>query len=59
VWYLEQKEAEMYTQEDLEAERALAKKVLRKVVKVRSVILSVPRKALITLTGTILDAHSR
>jgi DNA replication licensing factor MCM6 len=35
VWYLEQKEAEMYTQEDLEAERALAKKVLRKVVKVR------------------------
>ncbi|KAF2265822.1 MCM-domain-containing protein [Lojkania enalia] len=33
VWYLEQKEAEMETQEDLEKERALAKKVLRKVVK--------------------------
>ncbi|KAF2121351.1 MCM2/3/5 family-domain-containing protein [Lophiotrema nucula] len=33
VWYLEQKEGEMETQEDLEKERALAKKVLRKVVK--------------------------
>ena len=35
VWYLEQKENEMETQEDLEAERLLAKKVLKKVVKVR------------------------
>lgn len=34
VWYLEQKEQEMETQEDLNNERALAKKVLRKVVKV-------------------------
>jgi DNA replication licensing factor MCM6 len=34
VWYLEAKEAELYTQEDMEAERALAKKVLKKVVKV-------------------------
>lgn len=34
VWYLEQKENEMETQEDLEAERVLAKKVLKKVVKV-------------------------
>jgi len=34
IWYLEQKENEMETQEDLEKERALAKKVLKKVVKV-------------------------
>ncbi|KAF2655566.1 MCM-domain-containing protein [Lophiostoma macrostomum CBS 122681] len=33
IWYLEQKEAEMETQEDLERERGLAKKVLKKVVK--------------------------
>ncbi|KAF2248713.1 MCM-domain-containing protein [Trematosphaeria pertusa] len=33
VWYLEQKEAELDTQEDLEKERALAKKVLKKVCK--------------------------
>ncbi|KAJ5030195.1 pre-mrna-splicing factor ATP-dependent rna helicase prp16 [Bipolaris maydis] len=33
VWYLEQKENELETQEDLEKERALAKKVLKKVVK--------------------------
>jgi DNA replication licensing factor MCM6 len=38
VWYLEQKEAEMETQEDLERERGLAKKVLKKVVKVSFVI---------------------
>jgi DNA replication licensing factor MCM6 len=36
VWYLEQKENELYTQEDMESERALAKKVLKKVVKVCS-----------------------
>jgi DNA replication licensing factor MCM6 len=34
IWYLEQKENEMETQEDLEKERTLAKKVLKKVVKV-------------------------
>jgi len=34
IWYLEAKEGELYTQEDMEAERALAKKVLKKVVKV-------------------------
>lgn len=34
VWYLEQKEAEMETQEDLELERTLAKKVLKRMVKV-------------------------
>ncbi|KAF1955764.1 MCM-domain-containing protein [Byssothecium circinans] len=33
VWYLEQREAELETQEDLNVERALAKKVLRKVCK--------------------------
>ncbi|KAI0586096.1 DNA replication licensing factor mcm6 [Pyrenophora tritici-repentis] len=33
VWYLEQKESELETQEDLEKERALAKKVLKKVVR--------------------------
>jgi DNA replication licensing factor MCM6 len=36
IWYLEQKEATLETQEDMEAERALAKKVLKKVVKVCS-----------------------
>jgi DNA replication licensing factor MCM6 len=35
VWYLEQREQEIETQEDLEAERDLAKKVLRRMVKVR------------------------
>jgi DNA replication licensing factor MCM6 len=34
IWYLEQKEADFETQEDLEHERSLAKKVLRKMVKV-------------------------
>ena len=34
IWYLEQKEAELETQEDLERERDLARKVLRKVCKV-------------------------
>ncbi|KAF2492182.1 MCM-domain-containing protein [Lophium mytilinum] len=33
VWYLEQREAELETQEDLENERELAKKVLRRMVK--------------------------
>jgi DNA replication licensing factor MCM6 len=34
VWYLEQRELEIETQEDLEEERALAKKVLKRMVKV-------------------------
>jgi DNA replication licensing factor MCM6 len=34
VWYLEQREMEIETQEDLEEERALAKKVLKRMVKV-------------------------
>ncbi|KAL1597815.1 MCM DNA helicase complex subunit mcm6 [Paraconiothyrium brasiliense] len=33
IWYLEQKESELETQEDLEKERDLAKKVLKKVCK--------------------------
>ncbi|KAF2103104.1 MCM-domain-containing protein [Rhizodiscina lignyota] len=33
VWYLEQREAELETQEDLESERTLAKKVLKRMVK--------------------------
>ncbi|KAF2473880.1 MCM-domain-containing protein [Lindgomyces ingoldianus] len=33
VWYLEQKEGELDTQEDLNKERVLAKKVLKKIVK--------------------------
>jgi DNA replication licensing factor MCM6 len=36
IWYLEQKESELETQEDLEKERELAKKVLKKVCKVCS-----------------------
>jgi DNA replication licensing factor MCM6 len=38
IWYLEQKESELETQEDLEKERELAKKVLKKVCKVCSLI---------------------
>ena len=38
IWYLEQKEGDMETQEDLERERELAKKVLKKVCKVRFVL---------------------
>jgi DNA replication licensing factor MCM6 len=34
VWYLEQREQEIETQEDLEVERDLARKVLRRMVKV-------------------------
>jgi DNA replication licensing factor MCM6 len=34
VWYLEQRELEIETQEDLEEERVLAKKVLKRMVKV-------------------------
>ena len=34
VWYLEQKEEELESQEDLETQRALARKVLRRMVKV-------------------------
>ncbi|KAL6710029.1 MCM DNA helicase complex subunit mcm6 [Coniothyrium glycines] len=39
IWYLEQKENDMETQEDLEKERALAKKVLKKVVKEQYLML--------------------
>lgn len=42
VWYLEQREGEMETQEDLERERGLARKVLRKVVKVCCSVPSTP-----------------
>lgn len=34
VWYLEQKEEELASQEDLEAQRSLARKVLKRMVKV-------------------------
>ena len=34
VWYLEQKEDELESQEDLEAQRSLARKVLKRMVKV-------------------------
>jgi DNA replication licensing factor MCM6 len=36
IWYLEQREQEIETQEDLDMERDLAKKVLRRMVKVYS-----------------------
>jgi DNA replication licensing factor MCM6 len=56
VWYLEQKENEMETQEDLEAERLLAKKVLKKVVKVRFLEANVSVRQLLTCTtGAIPD----
>jgi DNA replication licensing factor MCM6 len=34
VWYLEQKEAELQSQEDMEEQKSLARKVLKKMVKV-------------------------
>jgi DNA replication licensing factor MCM6 len=34
VWYLEQKEAELQSQEDMETQKSLARKVLKKMVKV-------------------------
>jgi len=36
VWYLEQKESELQSQEDMEEQKSLARKVLRKMVKVCS-----------------------
>lgn len=36
VWYLEQKEAELTSQEDMEQQKSLARKVLKKMVKVRA-----------------------
>jgi DNA replication licensing factor MCM6 len=42
IWYLEQKESELETQEDLERERLLAKKVLKRMVKV-SILHSLSR----------------
>ena len=50
VWYLEQKEAELETQEDLEAEQTLAKKVLKRMVKVS--ILSILGILSVELTAT-------
>jgi DNA replication licensing factor MCM6 len=41
VWYLEQREQELETQEDLEQERALAKKVLKRMVKVSISFLAI------------------
>lgn len=38
VWYLEQVESELETEEDLEQERSLAVKVLKRMVKVRTVL---------------------
>jgi hypothetical protein len=34
VWYLEQKESELQSQEDMETQKSLARKVLKKMVKV-------------------------
>jgi DNA replication licensing factor MCM6 len=34
VWYLEQKEAELQSQEDMDEQKSLARKVLKKMVKV-------------------------
>ena len=39
VWYLEQKESELNTQEELETERGLVEKVLRRMIKVRFAFL--------------------
>ena len=52
VWYLEQKEDELDTQEELERERELVGKVLRRMVKVRSACM---RCALHRITPRIVS----
>jgi len=51
VWYLEQKEDELNTQEDLETERDLVRKVLKRMVKVCFVYSSVVLVKLCSLRG--------
>lgn len=41
VWYLEQREGELETQDDLEQEKVLAKKVLKRMVKVSNFLIVV------------------
>jgi len=47
VWFLEQKEAELQSQEDMESQRSLARKVLKKMVKVRFVYLLYLRRSVV------------
>jgi DNA replication licensing factor MCM6 len=57
VWYLEQKESELETEEDMESERALAKKVLKKVIKVHYRYHSCGGSNSNRILGTIPYAH--
>lgn len=50
VWFLEQKEAELQSQEDMEAQKSLARKVLKKMVKVR--LISFPFSACVAVQIT-------
>lgn len=58
VWYLEQKEAELETQEDLENERKLAKKVLRRMVK-DNILMQIRGEGLADEQGQGLQTEGR
>lgn len=60
VWYLEQKESEMETEEDLQTQRSLAKKVLRRMVKVsHAQMRSFPSTFLTSFTGKRAPTDTR
>ena len=48
VWYLEQKENELESQEDLEMQRSLARKVLKRMIKVSSTTVEDAEDELLT-----------
>ncbi|KAE9961577.1 hypothetical protein BLS_001737 [Venturia inaequalis] len=58
VWYLEQREMEIETQEDLEEERALAKKVLKRMVK-DNILLPIRGEGLADEQGEGLDGAGK
>ena len=58
VWYLEQKETELNTQEELETERDLVEKVLRRMIKVRSDHYEKTPLPLLTCLGQHSNAYT-
>ncbi|KAF2838850.1 MCM-domain-containing protein [Patellaria atrata CBS 101060] len=58
VWYLEQKEAELESQEDLDNERVLARKVLKRMVK-DNIFMQIRGEGLADEAGQGLDGEGR
>ncbi|KAF2432664.1 MCM-domain-containing protein [Tothia fuscella] len=58
VWYLEQREQELETQEDLENERGLAKKVLKRLVK-DNILMQIRGEGLADEQGEGLDRDAK